>query len=180
MTDLRLRAELWLAQVGPWPLFLTCGAVIAAAVWALILPAQERELALARKLAVAAATPASAARPVAFAGQPDSDSLQVFERSLATDADATRLMQRIWSDAARCGVRLSKVDYRTERDVAGGYSRLHITMPLGATYPGMRNFVFGLMAAFPTLSLDKLDMKRESASQPDIEATVHMTLLVHT
>jgi hypothetical protein len=30
------------------------------------------------------------------------------------------------------------------------------------------------------LSLDKLDIKRESASQPDIEATLHMTLLVRS
>ena len=51
-------------------------------------------------------------------------------------------------------------------------------MPVAGSYPGVRNFVFGLMAAFPVLALDKLDIKRENVSQPDIEATLHMTLLV--
>jgi Tfp pilus assembly protein PilO len=180
MSTVRLRTELWLAQVGPWRLLLAWGSVAAIVMWTLLLGAQERQLVQGREFAVAASAQVSSARPAPLADPADTDSLQAFERGLASDADARRLMQRIWSDAARTGVRLSKVDYRTEVDLAGGFSRLQISMPLGGTYPAMKKFVFGLMAMSPMLSLDKLDIKRESASQPDIEATLHMTLLVRS
>ena len=180
MSTLRLRTELWLGQIGPWKLLLALGSAAAVIVWTLLIGAQERQLVHVRKLAVAASAQGNSARLAPMADPAGTDSLQAFERSLASDAGARHLMQRIWSDAARAGVRVSKVDYRTELDLAGGFSRLQISMPLGGTYPAMKKFIFGLMGTFPMLSLDKLDIKRESASQPDIEATLHMTLLVRS
>ena len=89
MSGLRLRTELWLAQVGLWPLVLAFGTVAAAMVWAILLPAQERKAAQLHEQEPAASSRAHMARPMPLASAKDGDALQDFERSLTPASRAS-------------------------------------------------------------------------------------------
>lgn len=107
-----------------------------------------------------------------------SDSLTAFETALASTADRDRLVAQLWSSAAANAVRLSKIDFRTESDVPGGFVRLHMRMPAAGRYPQIKSFAFGLMAAYPSLALQRLEIRRSQPSQADVEATLHLVLLM--
>ncbi len=168
----RLGTELWFASVGRWPVALAVVLAVPALLWAVV-PATERQ---ARQQQLLAQGERAAPLPVA-AAPAGAETLAAFEKNLATDADVDRLMRQIWQHGGAAGLHMNKVDYRVETDAGGGFKRLLVTLPLSGTYPAVKSFAFTLMAAFPTLSLDKLDIKREHAAQGEVETTLHMSLL---
>lgn len=87
-----------------------------------------------------------------------------------------RLMKQIWQLGAAAGLQLNRVDYHTEVDAGGRFNRLLITLPMTGSYPAVRKFMFTLMAEFPGLSLDKIDMKRDQTASAQVETSAHMTL----
>jgi Tfp pilus assembly protein PilO len=172
-----LLASLLLARLGSRTLLLTALAVATAAVWAVLIPRAERESARQQhQLAALRQATAAAPRPQAIAA-PQMSTLQAFERRLASPDDMDSLQRQLWQQAAVAGLQLSKVDYRSEADASGQFTRLSITLPVTGPYPGVRRFIFALMAKFPGLSLAKLDLKRTSVEAPEVEATMHFTLL---
>jgi Tfp pilus assembly protein PilO len=175
-----LNLQLWAVSTGPWPIVLAMAVLLAGGLWGVLVPAAERSASrqqdrleqARRDHAAGTATPSAteaAAAPVA--------PLAAFEDSLATDDDVARLMGQVWQQGAQAGLQMNKVDYRSEPDGAGGFARLHLTLPVKGPYPAVKGFVFKLMAAHPGLSLDKLDMKREHATVGEVETTLHLTLL---
>jgi hypothetical protein len=105
------------------------------------------------------------------------DTFAEFEQHLASPEVVSHFMAQLWKQADQQGLLLNKVEYRKEADSAGRFNRLSITMPTVGTYPAVRQFTFALMADFPALSLDKLDMKRSQVTSGEVEATLHLTLL---
>lgn len=173
-----LAASLALAHLGRGPVLLMAAGVLTAAVWGVLVPAAERQsvqqqgqLDAARR--AAADLPAQPQR----SASPHVNALQAFENRLASPEDTALLQKQLWAQAAAAGLELNKVDYRSETDASGQFARLSITLPVTGTYPGVRRFIFALMAQFPGLALDKLDLKRSSASAAQVEATMHLTLL---
>ena len=98
------------------------------------------------------------------------------EQRLASEDDRMRLMKQIWQLGAAAGLQLNRVDYHTEVDAGGRFNRLLITLPMTGSYPAVRKLMFTLMAEFPGLSLDKIDMKRDQTASAQVETLVHMTL----
>lgn len=177
MSPWPLAASLAVARLGRGPLLLIAAVALAVAVWGLVVPAATREWAhqqhqLAALRQVAAEVP-RAPTPAA----PQVSALHSFESRLATAEDAGSLQRQLWQQAAAAGLRLSKVDYRSEADAGGQFTRLSITLPVTGPYPNVRRFIFALMAQFPGLSLDKLDFKRTTVGAAEVEATIHLTLL---
>lgn len=177
MSDLRLQVELWLVSLPKWPLALVAVSLTTLALWTLILPSAQREAALAaNRLKGIARSPLLDQPSNSIAKQPDN--LSAFDERLASPEVVSNLMLQIWKQSREGGLILSKVDYRSEWDAAGRFGRLSMTLPISGTYPAIRKFIFSLMADFPALSLDKLDLKREQPEVAVVESTVHLTLLI--
>jgi Tfp pilus assembly protein PilO len=176
MSDWPLRISLALAACGRWPLL--AAALIAAAVgmWGIALPLLDERLAQERGQLEAQQRAPRRAEPMA---EPvvRKNALAEFDALLAEPAEATRLMQQLWQRAAASGVQLQRVDYRVEPDRSGEFGRLLVSLPVKGSYADTRKFIFSLMADFPALALDKLDLKREPRSTGPVEATVHFTLM---
>ncbi len=170
-----LKLELWLASPASLPLVLAVLGVLAAALWGALLPMAEQRSAQEISQLEGLRRTAAIIRPVEPL-PPRADTLTAFEERLASDEDLSRLMQQIWNQGAAAGLQMNKVDYHSEVDASGHFNRLLITLPMTGPYPAVRKFTFSLMAAFPGLSLDKLDMKREQIASGDIETTSHLTL----
>lgn len=175
MSDWSLAARLLLSRLGRGTLALAVLVLATGVIWLWLLPAAEHHLAReARRVAawreqaaVAAPAPAAAVRP---------DALALFEQRLATDDDRNRLMKQLWEHGTAAGLQLSQVDYRTAPGAEGRFNRLLIKLPMTGPYPAVRRFLFGLMAAFPGLSLDQLDIKRDQSDKAEVEVDAHMTL----
>jgi Tfp pilus assembly protein PilO len=172
-----LALSLLLARLGRGPVLLAAAALLAAGVWGLMVPAatrasmhQQLQLDALRQSASQAPRPAA---PVSTQGT----ALEAFERRLANDDVVTAFQRQLWQQAEAAGLQLNKVDYRSEGDAGAQFTRLSITLPATGTYPGVRRFIFALMAQFPGLALDRLDLKRSSATGAEVEATMHFTLL---
>ncbi len=178
-SSLALRLQLAAAAIGLAPLLLAAGALLVAALWLVALPATEsaRARALA-ELAAAQQALAQAPRGAAAPAAPAADALAEFESRLAGDEQVAQMAQQIWRQAAAAGLQLSKVDWRAEADAARRFGRVQITLPMTGSYTALRKFTFGLMAAYPSLALDKLDLKRELPAAGQVEATAHFTLFV--
>lgn len=176
MTGWTLRAELALAALGRWPVVLGLVALLACALWMLVLPASDQRVQRERRQ-LATLTEQAAAAPAAAPASAPADPLATFESRLAGPDEVTNLMVQVWKLGDDAGLQMNKVDYRTEPDPGGGFERLSVTLPMTGAYPSVRRFVFSLMAEFPGLSLDKLDMKREQTAHGRVETTVHLTLL---
>jgi hypothetical protein len=175
MNGWTLRVELALASLGRWPVVLGLVALLACALWMVVLPAGDQRVQHERRQL--ATLTEQAAAPAAAPAAPPADPLATFESRLAGPDDVTNLMVQVWKLGADAGLQMNKVDYRTEPDPGGGFERLSVTLPMTGAYPAVRRFVFSLMAEYPGLSLDKLDMKREQTAHGRVETTVHLTLL---
>ena len=173
MSGWTLRAGLALAALGRWPVVLGVVALLACALWMLVLPAGDQRVQRERRQLASLTEQAPATAPASAPADP----LATFESRLAGPDDVTDLMVQVWRLGADAGLQMNKVDYRTEPDPGGGFERLSVTLPMTGAYPSVRRFVFSLMAEFPGLSLDKLDMKREQTAHGRVETTVHLTLL---
>ena len=177
MSRLPLAASLLLARLGTGPLLLAAAALLAAGVWGLMVPAATRasvqQQVQVDALRHSAAQAPAPRKPMSSQGT----ALDAFERRLAGADEVAALQRQLWQQATTAGLQLSKVDYRSEADTGAQFTRLSVTVPVTGTYPGVRRFIFALMAQFPGLALDKLDLKRTSATSADVEATMHFTLL---
>jgi hypothetical protein len=174
----RLALQLWLQSMGPWSLGALCSAALAGLFWAVALPGIHARLHQQQAL-VEHLRRQAPGRPMALDPKaPSTDALTLFRSTLAKGADRGRFMRRLWSESAQRGLLISKVDYRDEPDQAGRFDRLQVTFPVTGSYPAVRNFALQLLADFPGLALDKLEIKREAAPQADVTANLHFVLLV--
>lgn len=184
MTDLRLRAELWLRLHGWWIPILVLLGVAAAALHAVALPDQQRRIASTashldgEKQALAEQTrhhaDALASRQAAPAPQ---DGVSRFDRQLVGTSERSHLIRTLWREANRQQVRLGKIDFREERDVAGGFVRLRIHVPASGTYPAVKRLAFGLMHNHPSLALDAIEFKRDRP-EGTLESELQFTFLM--
>lgn len=173
-----LTASLMLAHVGRGPVLLVAAGVVTAVIWGVLVPAAERQsVQQQRQLDEARRAAMDLPERPERSASPQVNALQAFENRLAGAEDIALLQKQLWQQAAAAGLELNKVDYRSEMDASGQFTRLSITLPVNGAYPGVRRFIFALMAQFPGLSLDKLDLKRSAVSAAQVEATMHLTLL---
>jgi len=171
----RLRSGLFLSSLGRGSLVLALLVLVTAVIWLGLVPVAESELARETRQ-LAAVREATHDAPAARTGSQRPDALGAFEQRLASEDDRMRLMKQIWQLGAAAGLQLNRVDYHTEVDAGERFNRLLITLPMTGSYPAVRKFMFTLMAEFPGLSLDKIDMKREQTASAQVETSAHMTL----
>jgi hypothetical protein len=176
MNRLRLEFQLWLAALGPWTLAPALACAGAALLWAVAIPRIHAEARQQRDVVERLRRQPHRALPIDPAA-PSPDAMALFRATLAKGDDPLRFMRRLWEEAARAGLQVAKVDYRHEADAPGGFTRMEVTVPVTGPYPAVRDFAFGMLADFPGLALDKLEIKRDQPSQAEVTATLHFILL---
>lgn len=177
MKNKSLSLQLWLRS---WHWEAWLGAVLVAAalaLWGAFVPDAYRRAANEEALvARLKAQPAGRLQPLQSA-EGVTDALQVFDKTLATDQVRAELLEQVWARAGMLDVKLTKVEFQRQAVPNGRYVRMQLILPVSGSYASIRRFVFALMEQFPSLSLDKLDLKRESPNQATLDAVVHMSLL---
>jgi hypothetical protein len=169
-----LRVRLALGRVGTGALI--AGALLsgAAALWAVVLPGlsvrveeQSREVALAR----AAPLP----KPVVSAPALASQRLDAFYAALGDGSHTEQIVSGLFDAASATGVVLDRAEYKPAHDAAGRFDTYTVIMPLKGDYSSVRRFSEKVLVALPYAALDDMRFKRNSASDPAVEANLRFT-----
>lgn len=138
---------------------------------AVLNPLEERARMLEERLARVGHAPAQGeARPSSVAAK-----LAAFYRFFDTGQQPSDWLKRLDDIAAKSGVELRSADYQMQRP-AGRLERYEIALPVSATYPQLRAFLRTALAEIPVMSLDQVVIKRQRASDGQVQADVHITL----
>lgn len=84
-------------------------------------------------------------------------------------------LARINGIATASGLELRSAEYRLA-DSAGRIERYEITLPVVGTYAQVWTFLESALVEIPTLSLDRVSLRRKSVGEPRAEAEVSLTL----
>ena len=134
-------------------------------------PLEERAHMLDERLARAGHVPAQGeGRPSSAAAK-----LAAFYRFFDTGDQPSDWLRRLDDIAAKSGIELRSADYTLQRP-AGRLERYEIALPVSATYPQLRAFLRTALAEIPVMSLDQVVIKRQRASDGQIQADIHITL----
>ena len=162
----RLRDEL--GTTGLLSLALFAGAALFLS--AVQRPLEERDRMLEARLASLRPGESPTARPSGAAAK-----LSAFYAFLDTGQQPSDWLRRLDGIAVKTGVELRSADYRMQR-AAGRLERYEIALPVSATYPQLRAFLRDALAEIPVMSLDQVVIKRQRASDGQVQAEVHVTL----
>jgi hypothetical protein len=167
-TLLRLRDELGTTGLLSLALFAAAALFLVA----VLNPLEARDRMLGERLGQAGA--GSSANP---AGRPSvtAAKLASFYAFFDTGEQYSDWLRRLDQIAAKTGVELRSADYRMQKP-AGRLERYEIALPVSASYPQLRAFLRTALAEIPVMSLDQVVIKRQRASDGQVQADVHITL----
>lgn len=178
MKNLRLNLSLWTAQYGWWPWIAMAMIVPLAFTYGLLLPGIRNDHMLAQQQHHERLERLQASRAQRSATPITPAPLNQFRARLANDKTRSAFMRQMWQDAAHLNLKLTKVEFKEERNIVGNYLMLHVNASVTGDYPSIKAYTFKLMKRYPSLSLDSLEFKRESISQAQLEAPLRFTLLM--
>ena len=112
---------------------------------------------------------AAAARPAARGSEPAATA----SRPLPPFTTATDVLKELGALADRHGLTIDRATYVvSDKD---GQRRLEINLPLKAGYLALREYLRDLLALPSAPSLDELNLQRQQAGEPLIEANVRIS-----
>jgi hypothetical protein len=83
--------------------------------------------------------------------------------------------------AARAkGLVLRSGEYKLERSADQKLARYQITLPVVGSYAQIRGFVGQVLADVPAAALEEITLRRESVSNPTLEARIRLTLYLRS
>ncbi|GAB2859611.1 hypothetical protein GCM10027277_30170 [Pseudoduganella ginsengisoli] len=168
---IRCGARRALRRHGWLPLVLLAGVLLAGAAWWVDdtqgrrLQALQRESVLrdaARVRAPAAQTPqtGTAAR------------LQAFDDVLTPYAELPEVVQEVLQLGAQEGLAMQRGDYREQADVAGGFVRYHMSLPVKGNPQAVQRLIQRALQARRALALTSVQYRRERPESLEMEARI--------
>jgi Tfp pilus assembly protein PilO len=88
------------------------------------------------------------------------------------------LLGKVQAAARNNQLQLEKGEYRLSHEREFPLARYQVTLPVVGTYPQVRGFVNDVLDAVPAAALEELALKREHASDPQVEARVRFTVFL--
>jgi len=82
----------------------------------------------------------------------------------------------VFAAARRQQIEISQGEYALQREPGGQTARYRMSFPARGTYPALRAWTSGLLAAQPGLMLDELDLRRENIGSAIVEARVQFSM----
>jgi hypothetical protein len=183
--ELRRGARAFTRRFGPfgWALLgcVACAALALAVERRQTVDIGRLEIQLAARLAeragpIAAATVSVAAAPAeGEAGA--SARLQAFDDHLLAHGDIPFVVQDLLDLGEAEGLSMQRGSYRPQVDVAGGFLRYRMTLPVKGSGPAIQRFMQTALRKQKTLALDSVQFKRARIGSSDIEARIEWLML---
>lgn len=86
------------------------------------------------------------------------------------------LVAAVFAAARQERVEIAQGEYALQREPGGQAARYRMSFPARGSYPALRAWTSGLLAAHPGLALDEFDLRRENIGSTTVEARVQFSL----
>lgn len=130
----------------------------------------------ARQLAYQPLPPAPAALAQAVPPPTANENLDHFYASLGEKRYAEQQVKQLFDIAAKTGLALDQGEYKFAMDKASGVSAYQVTLPVKGPYQNIWQFSMQALSAIPFAALDDIAFRRETISEPVVEARLRFTL----
>jgi hypothetical protein len=171
---MRARIEAGLRRLGAAGV-LGLGVLLACAgFWFSALQPLEAELA-AQRLAAERLQARVPYQPVSSGGR--AEELRRFQGLFPRSDRLTDEVERLHRMARAAGLELAQGEYRLERRPVGLWA-YRVTLPVGGTYPQLRDFVSAVLKDMPVASIEALRFERKRAADTQLQAQLRLTIHV--
>jgi hypothetical protein len=142
---------------------------IAATAWALLSRQAQQ--------AAAAALPAAPTQLVEAPPPPNAnENLAAFYQTLGEKRYAEQQVKILFGIAAKTNLSLDQGEYKFGYDKPSRVSTYQITLPVRGPYANIWQFSLQALAAMPFAALDEVNFRRETITDPVVEARLRFTL----
>jgi len=107
-----------------------------------------------------------------------SERLAQFQAALGTRANLDQHMRKVYETARKRNLDLEVGEYRLVTDVAGGFQRYQIELPIDGPFSGIQSFSQQVLLQLPFAALESMTFQRESIDAPVVEAQLRFVLFL--
>lgn len=125
----------------------------------------------------AATLPAAPAQLVQAPPPPNAnENLAAFYATLGEKRYAEQQVKTLFGIAAKTSLSLDQGEYKFAYDKASRVSTYQITLPVRGPYANIWQFSLQALAAMPFAALDEVNFRRETITEPVVEARLRFTM----
>jgi len=104
------------------------------------------------------------------------ENLAHFYATLGEKRHSEQQVKQLFDIAAKTGLALEQGDYKFSLDKASGVAAYQVTLPVKGAYSNIWQFSMQALSAMPFAALDDIAFRRETITEPVVEARVRFTL----
>lgn len=130
----------------------------------------------ARQLAYQPLPPAAAQLAQAAPPPTANENLAHFYATLGEKRYAEQQVKQLFDIAAKTGLALEQGEYKFTQDKASGVAAYQVNLPVKGPYQNIWQFSMQALSVIPFASLDDIAFRRETISEPVVEARLRFTL----
>lgn len=104
------------------------------------------------------------------------ENLAHFYATLGEKHHAEQQVKQLFDIAGKTGLVLDQGDYKFSVDKASGVAAYQVTLPVKGAYQNIWQFSLQALSAIPFAALDDIAFRRETITEPAVEARVRFTL----
>jgi hypothetical protein len=104
--------------------------------------------------------------------------LDLLLERLPTQAELPGIVALVVAQADEAGLELGRGEYELTSTRSGQLARYHLSLPVRGSYPQVRQFIDGSLAAVPALGLEHLRLERASVGDRIIDADLRFSVVV--
>jgi hypothetical protein len=131
-------------------------------------------------LEVEAARAEAAARSGATAIRSPSAQFDDFVKRLPTRAELPAILTVVVDQATNAGLELVSGRYEFAPARSGTIARYRLAFPVRGSYPQIRSFVDGTLAAVPSVALEGMKLERKSVADDVLDADLRFEIVVRS
>ncbi len=156
-----------------------CAAAALATAWHYDSAAQRLSEQLAQRAVLAPAAPlVKTPDPLAGGEAGARARLQAFEAQLLPQVEIPFVVQELLELGGKEGLSMQRGSYRWQEDVAGGFARYRMSLPVKGSGPAIQRFIQAALRQQGNLALESVQFTRARIGASDIEARIEWLLLV--
>lgn len=122
----------------------------------------------------------AAARSGATTFRSPSAQFDAFMKRLPTRAELPAILTVVVSQASDAGLELLSGKYEFTPARSGKIARYRLTFPVRGSYPQLRKFIDGTLAAVPAVALEGMKLERDSIAEEELEADLRFEIVVRS
>lgn len=103
--------------------------------------------------------------------------LKIFEDYLLPHKEIPAVVRELLRLANESGLSIPRGEYRSESDLAGGFVRYHMNLPVKGEASAIHDFIQAALQNQKTLALEGVVFKRERSATSEVEARIQWVVL---